>query len=179
MRRTTTTAALAAGLALLAPAVPAQAAAEAPRVLRTAAVLTDLQPGQDDPTDGALARAAVVTGLGGATVAVLAVRGLDRAAAGRTFGTHVHVGPCVEGDGAAAGPHFNIEAHAGDGTPEVSPRTEVWLDVRATRWGTGVSVARVPFDIPEGAAASVVLHAQPTAEDGSAGARLACLPLEM
>lgn len=132
--------------------------------------LSDLQPATDQATDGAWAVAsAAVTG--GRTVVVLNVKGLDEGAAGTTFGAHVHTGSCVAGNGAAAGPHYN---HGGG----VSPDTEVWLDFTATGGGTGHATAVVPFEIPAGAAASIVIHALPTAPDGTAGARLACLPLE-
>jgi hypothetical protein len=101
----------------------------------------------------------------------LIVRGLDRNAAGMAFGAHVHIGPCVEGDGAAAGPHYN------SGGPP-SPDTEVWLDFTVTNGGSGIGRTVVPFLIPPGGAASVVIHAMPTDPTGAAGARQACLPVE-
>ncbi|WP_461022856.1 hypothetical protein [Thalassiella azotivora] len=137
--------------------------------------LTDLRPGTDDPTDGARA-GFVAVGVGDRTTAVLTLRGV-RAEPGRTLGVHVHVGPCVEGDGAAAGPHYNVDAQTGREPVRVSPRTEVWLDSTIRRGGSSVAVARVPFTVEPGTR-SVVVHERPTAEDGSAGERLACLPVE-
>ena len=132
------------------------------------AALTDLN-GNANPTDGAWAVASA-TVTEGQTVVVINVKDIS-AEAGTTFGAHVHVGPCVEANGAAALGHYN----AGGG---VSPGTEVWLDFTVTGGGTGHATAIVPFAIEEGTARSIVIHALPTAPDGAAGARLACLPLE-
>ena len=70
------------------------------------APLTDLQPGVDDPLDGATARLTMIEHAGSTTF-VLIVTDVDPAAAGQTYGAHLHVGPCVAGEGAAAGPHYN------------------------------------------------------------------------
>ncbi len=57
-----------------------------------------------------------------------------------------------------------------------TPDNEVWLDF-TVRPG-GVAYSTVPFEIAPGTAQSVVIHAQPTQErTGSAGARIACLPV--
>jgi hypothetical protein len=132
------------------------------------APLTDLQPGVDDPLDGATAQLIMIEHAGSTTF-VLIVTGVDPAAAGQTYGAHLHVGPCVAGDGPAAGPHYNA-----GGAP--SPTTEVWLDVTINPAGVGVSTTTVPF-VPEPGIRSVVLHAEATAPSGSAGSRLECLPV--
>jgi Cu/Zn superoxide dismutase len=132
--------------------------------------LTDLEPGMDRVTDGAWAVASA-TVQNGRTIVRLNTKDLDGAWEGDTFGAHVHVGPCAAGNGGLAGPHYN----AGGG---VSPETEVWLDFTVNGGRTGHAVAVVPFEITPGAARSIVIHALPTAPDGTAGARLACLPLE-
>lgn len=151
---------------LLAAATPAAAAAA--RVTTNGAALSDLAAATADGTDGADASAIAVV-RGDRTGVVLVVRGLTDG--GAVHGAHVHTGPCVAGDGAAAGPHYN---HGGG----VSATTEVWLDFEV-RGSTGVAVADVPFAIPEGGAHSIVIHAAPTnPATGAAGARLACLPLE-
>jgi Cu/Zn superoxide dismutase len=126
--------------------------------------------GAANPTDGAWA-VATATVTGDQTIVRLSVKDLDFGSAGATFGAHVHRGPCVPGDGAAALGHYH---HGGP----VSDRTEVWLDFTVTSGGTGHATAIVPFAIPAGQARSVVIHALPTSSDGSAGARMACLPLE-
>ena len=130
--------------------------------------LVDLRPGVSDPTDGARARVVVKETAHGSVVS-LQLGGLDRSAAGESFGAHVHVGPCVPGDGAAAGPHYNANP------PQVDETTEVWLDFIVDRRGKAATVTHVPFVIPDGAAQSVVVHEHPTDPSGAAGARLACI----
>ena len=103
----------------------------------------------------------------------LRVKGIDPAVAGHSYGAHLHVGPCVAGDGAAAGPHYNVSTNT---PPLVSDQTEVWLDFTATAGGTGAADTTVPF-LPASGARSVVIHAEPTAPNGTAGARLVCLPV--
>lgn len=136
--------------------------------------LTDLRPQTADPTDGASASVLAVR-VAGRTVTILHLRGLDRSAAHRTFGAHVHIGPCVPGNGTAAGAHFNIDQHRGVSPPEVSSRTEIWLDVTVTPRGSGRAVSLVPFAVPPGAARSIVVHELPTDPAGAAGPRLACI----
>ena len=132
--------------------------------------LTDLRPATD-PTDGARGLATGVR-RPGQTVVVLNIKGLDQAAAGTTFGAHVHIGPCTINDGGAALGHYN---HGGG----ISSETEVWLDFTVTAGGTGHSTAIVPFDIPDQAAASIVVHELPTnPTTGLAGARIACLGID-
>ncbi len=106
---------------------------------------------------------------------VLRVRGIE-GADGETFGAHLHAGPCVAGDPAAALGHYNTDVLAGVVPPEVSERTEVWLDVTVDD-GAGTATASVPF-VPLPGSRSVVVHALATDHHtGAAGARLACLPV--
>ena len=137
--------------------------------------LRDLQPATADPTDGARA-SLVMRSKHGHTTVVLRIRGMDPAAAGRHFGAHLHVGACVAGDGATAGPHYNTDTLAGQVPPRVDATTEVWLDFTVTQRGTGYAVARVPF-VPEPGNRAIVVHRDPTDEHGVAGPRLACLPV--
>ena len=51
----------------------------------------------------------------------------------------------------------------------------MWLDFTIGVDGSGRSKALVPFEIPDGAAQSIVIHALPTDPNGVAGARLACI----
>ncbi len=150
---------------LTAGALPAGASG----AIVTGGPLRDLAPAVENATDGAHAGVVAVAGRH-RTLVLLVVRGMDRDAAGTVYGAHVHVGPCVAGDGAAAGPHYNSGGQA-------SPSTEVWLDFRVSRGGTAIAGAVVPFVIPAGEAASVVIHALPTDPAGAAGARQACLPV--
>jgi Cu/Zn superoxide dismutase len=163
-------AALATALLLsLVPATPTH-----PHVVTANAPLVDLRPQTTDPIDGASARMLAVR-TAGRTVTILNLRGLDRSAAGRTFGAHVHTGPCVPGDAVAAGPHFNVDVYLGVNPPEVSARTEIWLDFTVSRDGGGHAISMVPFAVPSGAARSIVVHELPTNPAGVAGPRLACI----
>lgn len=142
-------------------------------VVTAAGPLTDLSAGAN-PTDGGYGQLYALAPGNGTTYVVFVVTGLDPAAAGTTFGAHVHVGPCIAGNGAAAGPHYNTGA---GGVP--SPENEVWLDFTVLPGGVGYAYTVVPFEIAPGTAQSVVIHALPTEQGtGLAGARLACLPVQ-
>lgn len=146
-------------------------AAAASTFVQAGGALRDLQPGTVNATDGATATYYAVQA-GGESTHVLVVRGLKPTSAGTTFGAHVHVGPCVAGDGPAAGPHYNS-----DGAPATA-ENEVWLDFTVLPGGYGVARTTVPFTIDSGDAQSVVIHALPTAPGGAAGGRQACLPVQ-
>lgn len=170
VRRSLSAVALAA-LAVGALASPGQATGP---LVRSHGVLTDLQA-TSAPTDGARASVSAWRTSRGTTV-VLRLRGLDRDHAGHRFGAHVHVGECVAGAPAVAGPHYNI---TGQPPTTISDRTEVWLDFTVGRGGTAHAIAHVPFAIPSGDARSVVVHEHGTDPvTGAAGARLACLPVD-
>jgi len=142
---------------------PAVVAAQAHPALTTRGPLVDLHvttdatgnPTHTDPTDGARASVTAAEGAHGTTV-VLNVHGLHRKPATNVLGAHVHQGPCVAGDGAAALPHFY------QGPGPVSAQTEVWLDLTVNPAGHATAVARVPFHVLPGKAASIVIHALPT-----------------
>lgn len=138
--------------------------------------LSDFQPATANATDGAEGELFAIDN-GHSTTFVLLLWGLDPAAAGETFGTHIHVGPCVAGNGAAAGPHYNTAGQA-----VITPDTEVWLDFTVLPGGVAFSRTTVPFVIGEGAARSMVVHALPTEAHGptpgNAGGRMACLPVD-
>ena len=184
--RGTVVAALAAlglvSLAALAAAVPATAAGAghsraatpgAAQVFQGA--LSDLQPTTVGPLDGARARL-VLAPHHGASTFVLVVSGVGADGVGHTYGAHLHTGACVAGNGTAAGPHYNQSTVNGVVPPVVSDQTEVWLDVTVGADGGAVAVARVPF-VPAPGNRAVVLHAEHTDDHGTAGARLACLPV--
>ncbi|MGI8983663.1 MAG: hypothetical protein ACR2HM_03885 [Acidimicrobiales bacterium] len=139
--------------------------------VQTGGPLRDLASATANPTDGASASLWAVP-VRGDTRFVVFVRGLDPESVGTTFGAHIHVGPCVAGDGSAAGPHYNS-----DGGPATTAN-EVWLDFTVRPGGYGVVQTTVPFTIEPGDANSMVIHALPTAPGGAAGARQACLPVQ-
>ena len=134
--------------------------------------LVDLSATTADPFGDASAHV-VMTPTGKGTTFHLRIKGIDPAVAGEAYGAHLHVGPCVEGDGAAAGVHYNISTAV---PPVVSEETEVWLDFTVTPDGTGAGDATVPFEPLPGDRA-VVVHAEETAPNGTAGPRLVCLPV--
>jgi Cu-Zn family superoxide dismutase len=155
------------GLSVL---VATSAAAAATETTHSRDALRDLAATADG-TDGATGSAHAAVGADRTTV-VLNLRDLSDAA-GVVRGAHVHIGPCVANNGAAALGHFN----AGGG---ISDQTEVWLDFEVRNSGNAHATAVVPFTIPDGAARSILIHAAPTDPvTGAAGARLACLPLEL
>ena len=166
------------GLVVAGLAVTGTLGALAPAVAGTANVfrgdLSDLAPTAAGPFDHASAKLVLVGGHGDAANIVLVVKGVDRSAVGQTFGAHLHTGPCVAGNGAAAGPHYN---HSGVVPPVVDRSTEVWLDFTVTHGGTGQSSWHDGW-VPTHGQRSVVIHQNPTAADGTAGARIACLPVE-
>lgn len=141
--------------------------------IRTDGALKDFAPSASGPFDGASARVQMVESAQGSH-AVLTVKRIGAAAEGQRFGAHLHDGPCIAGDGAAAGGHYNSHVHGGSTPAEISDRTEIWLDFTVAD-GAGTGTATVPF-VPDPGSRSVVVHAQPTnPATGGAGARLACL----
>jgi len=167
-RRTTTLAALASTGLLLAAAGPAPAAPA--EVFR--GPLVDLSAATADPFGGASAHVVMASTANG-TLFHLRVKGIDLAVAGTQYGAHLHIGPCVEGNGAAALGHYNVSTAI---PPVVNDQTEVWLDFTVTEDGTGASDTTVPF-LPAPGERAVVIHAEPTSPTGTAGARLVCLPV--
>jgi hypothetical protein len=136
--------------------------------------LTDLlaDPG---PFDGARGMAMMV-GYRSSTF-VLHVSGVDPTVAGEDFGAHLHIGPCVAGNGDAALGHYNIDVVHGVLSPVISDKTEVWLDFVVDGDGRGQATARVPW-VPTPGEHAIVIHQEPTdGASGKAGARQACLPL--
>ena len=91
----------------------------------------------------------------------------------------VPASPCVAGNGAAAGPHYNTDVVERGILPpdnEISEDTEMWLDITVED-GAATATATVPF-VPRPGTRSVVVHAMATDHHtGAAGARLACLPV--
>jgi hypothetical protein len=145
-------------------------------VVRASGPLSDLDPTATSPFEGASAAVRISLLPHGGSRTVLRVRGID-GADGQTFGAHLHAGPCIAGQPAAALGHYNTDVLAGVVPPEISDRTEIWLDFTVDDEG-GRATASVPF-VPLPGARSVVIHAAATDHHtGTAGARLACLPVQ-
>jgi superoxide dismutase, Cu-Zn family len=146
--------------------------------------LADLSLGTKDVFDGARATAVMMSVEGGSFFR-LRVRGLGESAVGEEYGAHLHDGKCVAGNGAAAGPHYNTTRDASGVATSISDKTEVWLDFEVDSDRSARTTANVPFVPPPGEH-SIVLHASHTLHEtgaagtvGTAGARLACLPLDI
>jgi Cu/Zn superoxide dismutase len=139
--------------------------------------LTDYTSTEPDVFKDARA-SAVMIGMDGRSFFRLRVSGID--AKEGTYGVHLHQGTCDAdnpGPPGGAGPHYNVTWESiGLLGPNIK-KTEVWLDLDVNPDGYARSTATVSF-IPEGDR-SIVLHAQPTADDGTAGPRLACLPFNI
>lgn len=125
--------------------------------------------------DDATARARITRHKGGSTV-TFSVDGIRRSAAGQEFGAHLHVGPCITDNGAAAGAHYNNDVAVGRTPVRVNQDTEVWLDFVVSPSGKAKATARVPF-VPKPGTRSIVVHEHGTDANGAAGVRLACLPV--
>jgi Cu/Zn superoxide dismutase len=158
-------------VALVAVAAGTVGVAVAAEKVRANDWLTDLR-GAADGTEEARAHVVAAADGEGSTDVSLQLEGLDHLRVGHTYGAHVHIGTCEEGNGAAALGHYN---HGG----AASPTTEVWLDFEVQEGGVARSSTTVPFVIAQGAAHSVVVHEQATNPGtGAAGARVACIPVE-
>ena len=165
--------AVTAGVVLLQMTCGAAYASSQPIV--SAGPLVDYATTTRGPLDGASAWVTIVPG-SQESVVTLRVAGIDRAARGTRFGAHLHAGPCVVDNPTAALGHYNTDVEAGISPPRVDQTTEVWLDFTATGTGRGRSETWVPF-VPKAGSRSVVIHAEKTRLNGTAGPRLACLPV--
>jgi Cu/Zn superoxide dismutase len=110
----------------------------------------------------------------------LRLNGIDTSVAGREFGAHLHVGPCVEDEPGTALGHYNIHDFVTLETPrEVNEETEVWLDFVVGADGTASAKAIVPWT-PDVGSRAIVIHEMHTDHvTGGAGNRLACLPIRI
>jgi Cu-Zn family superoxide dismutase len=153
--------------------------------------VTDFTTTTPDVFQGARATALMI-GMEGGSYFRVQIKDIGETAIGGDYGAHLHTGPCVADDPAAALGHYNNDAYdpdviAGLRTKVVSDQTEVWLDFEVNSDGNARTSASVPFIPPEGDQYSIVIHAEPTVDHprengpavGSAGPRLACLPLKI
>lgn len=176
MRTPTRTFLLTIGALALAVTAGLAPAAAAPALVSVNGPLRDYNTSAAGPFDAAVARATISTHKRGSTVS-FSVKGISRAAAGEEFGAHLHLGPCVTDTPLAALAHYNTDVLAGRKPPRTDPTTEVWLDFVVSKSGHARATARVPF-VPQAGRRSIVVHEHETHPDGTAGARLACLPVE-
>jgi Cu/Zn superoxide dismutase len=136
--------------------------------------LTDFSDTDGETFKGASA-SAFMMGLDGRSFFRLRVSGIK--ADEGVYGVHLHQKACTDKSGDV-GPHYNVTwnstTNAGD---IVSNKTEVWLDLEVDSDGDARSSATVDF-IPKGER-SIVLHAEFTKPNGTAGTKLACLPFNI
>jgi len=148
--------------------------------------LTDLSPNTGDVYDGARATA-VMIGMRNESTFRVTISGLKESAIHQEYGAHVHTGPCgLDAAGhATVGGHYNTTPRGLP--PVVNDKTEVWLNFHVNSDRTARDTAVVPFIAnPEGAR-SITFHEKATvhhqtaggAAVGTAGAKLACLPLDI
>jgi Cu/Zn superoxide dismutase len=160
----------------------------------------------DGPFDSATAtvRISINEGTDKTTFSV-GIKGINASSiAGSPLGSHLHTGPCVEGDfgdstvtpavlpGSQAGPHYNDQVvtegkkfPGQDVDPadlaEISPNTEVWFNFLPDQDGTAEDRTTVPFvPVDPDGVMSIVVHVLETNPDtGGAGTRQACFPLSV
>lgn len=118
---------------------------------------------------------AMMMGLDGESTFRLSIEGIDESAAGDEYSAHLHAGPCVAEDPAAAGGNYNVSSQV---PPSVSRTTEVHLDFTVNDGGSARITLSVPF-VPTAGTRSIVIHSNETPASGSSPARLACLPLDI
>lgn len=137
--------------------------------------LTDVST-SDDVFEGARATA-VMIGMEGSSYFRLHISGIKESASAKEYPARLHEGPCVGGDGAAAGGHYNTQKEAQLPSPWlVNDQTEVHLDFEVSSDGYARTTVTVPF-VPKPGVRSIVFHTDETSPVGSSPARLACLPL--
>ena len=105
----------------------------------------------------------------------LSVTGLP---ASRPFGSHLHKLACADNK---AGAHYQNNAAPDGGASDpmyANSKNEVWLDFVTDAMGAGSAEANVDWTPRAGEAKSVVIHDLMTKNDGTAGAKLACVNME-
>jgi hypothetical protein len=140
--------------------------------------LKDLSTATPDVFDGARATAFMMS-VNGESTFRLNVRGIDESAVGNKYPAHLHEGPCVAGNGAAAGGHYNTQKEARGSAPYlVNGDTEVHLDFTVSSLRSARVVAVVPF-VPKPGERSIVIHSDEKPVPPASPARWACLPLHI
>jgi Cu-Zn family superoxide dismutase len=105
----------------------------------------------------------------------LTVSGLPAA---RPFGSHLHKLACADNKAGAHYQHHPAPDGGASDPAYANSKNEVWLDFTTDAMGAGSAEAKVDWTPRAGEAKSVVIHDQPTKNDGTAGAKLACIDME-
>lgn len=143
--------------------------------------LTDLSPNTGDVYDGARATA-VMIGMNNESTFRVTISGLKEDAIHQEYGAHLHTGPCgldAAGNATVRG-HYNTTPTGLP--PVVNDEAEVWLNFHVSSDRNARATAIVPF-VPDGGERSIAFHEKATIQHGAgvgtAGSKLACLPLEI
>jgi hypothetical protein len=146
--------------------------------------LTDLRPDFSGPLDGASATLRIIASPDEGIGFKVRVEGIDTSVVNpEGFGAHLHVGPCSP---RLPIPGTNPEKYTDDTTgghytvpgEKVSSDSEVWLSFLPRDTATYETWALFEIeDTTTPGVMSIVLHRDPTAPDGVAGPREACLPV--
>jgi hypothetical protein len=135
----------------------------------------------DEVFDSARAKITIDKETDSITTFTVRVTGIDPSAAGKTFGSHLYTGPCIEGSGASAGPHYNHDTARSISPAGIRPETEVSFDPVPDENGMAYDetmVRFVPVD-PDGVMSVVVHQLTTNPTTGAAGSRQACFPAEV
>jgi hypothetical protein len=140
----------------------------------------------DGPFDSTHAKVTIVQDTDSTRFSIK-ITGIDISASGVLVGAHLHTGPCVEGNGAAALGHYNRQmVPAGTLTNYAdtvkSPSTEVWFDlVPSEEDGAAAFETTAPFvPLDLDGVMSIVVHIEPTQPvTGYASSRQGCFPLSV
>jgi superoxide dismutase, Cu-Zn family len=167
------------------------ASGDSPHVAYTwSGPLADLRPHvSGGPLDGATASVRVIEAPEEGIAFKVQVRDVNLSTTNPQFGAHLHVGPCTERKVLSTEPlpvlspdttgaHYTVP-----GEP-VSADSEVWFDFEPDPQAVATDETTVMFVIkdkidPLLGDMSIVLHEKVTAPDGTAGAREACLPVNV
>jgi hypothetical protein len=137
--------------------------------------LTDFMTADTGPFDSARAKTTIrETADGGTAFTTFAVRvtGIDPLVAGRTFGGHLHIGPC---DTATNMGHYRANP-AGD----PSPPNELWFDFTPDDDGMAYDVQTAPWvPVDHDGQMSIVVHVGTADLPTSQSPKQACFPLEV
>jgi Cu-Zn family superoxide dismutase len=134
--------------------------------------------GTPNPIPTTITGAATAWGTGTSKMRLqLTVSGMPQ---NKTYGAHLHKLPCD--DAMKGGGHYENKPPPANATANdrayANPTNEAWVDFITDINGKGTGLAVVDWVPRRGEAKAIVIHAMPTVEGGTAGAKLACLPIE-
>jgi hypothetical protein len=136
--------------------------------------LTDFISDKPGPFDSARAKTTITETAEGGTTFEVRVTGIDPRVAGRTFGGHLHIGPC---DTAFNGGHYRHDTTLE--LPDLAmPPNELWFNFTPDEDGMAYDLQTaqwVPVDLD--GQMSIVVHEGTAEQPTSSSAKQACFPL--